>query len=78
MAYIYRSSEEQNLIPVLRNDDALLIPNDARRTLDAYERFHTGYPCFDGNNTDRFKSATTFTGNPGDSRDGLWHFSTRP
>ena len=55
---------------------ALLIDNDSRRTLDAYERFHTGYPCWHEESTDKYKYSGA---NDRDyTRDGLWHFSTRP
>ena len=57
--------------------DVVTIPNEARRTLDAYERFHSGVPCWDEESTDRYKFMSTTNLAP-QKRDGLWHFSTRP
>jgi hypothetical protein len=55
--------------------DLVVISNEARRTLDAYERFHTALPCFDPGSTDRYKFMNASTAVP-QKRDGLWHFST--
>ena len=63
---------------IARQDaDRVVIPNEARRTLDAYERFHSANPCFDPESTDKYKffNAENCVVS---QRDGLWHFSTRP